>query len=166
LDGLRSRLVELEAERVNASCFEENFLFDRGGELENAGSLLRLRVDAHGTRLTFKGPASFDGDVKVRVEHELVVDDADQARALIESLGYECAQSYQKYREEWRLGGVLAALDHTPIGDYAEFEGAGAEKLACRCEFDPETAERRNYVRLYKDYREEHPEAPANMIFP
>ncbi len=58
------------------------------------------------------------------------------------------------------------ALDHTPIGDFAEFEGDGAEKVAKRCKFDPETAERRNYLQIYQDYRAEHPEAPADMIFP
>ncbi len=166
LDGIRERLIELEAERLNASTFEENLMFDRNAELESSGSLLRLRVDAHGTRLTFKGPASFEGDVKVRLEHEVEVDDAEQARALIESLGYELIRIYQKYREEWQLGGVIIALDHTPIGDFAEFEGEGAEKVAKRCQCDPETAERRNYLQLYTDYRAEHPDAPADMVFP
>ncbi len=165
LDELRDRLIELEAERLKASAFEENLLFDRNRELERSGSLLRLRLDAHGCRLTFKGPAAFEGDVKVRAEHELKVDDPEQARALLESLGYEIVNSYQKYREEWRLGGVVIALDHTPIGDFAEFEGDGAEKVARRCKCDPKTAERRNYLQLYKDYREEHPEAPAAMVF-
>lgn len=166
LDGLRDRLIELEAERLNASTLEENLLFDRSGELEKLGSLLRLRIDGHGTRLTFKGPASFEGEVRVRREHELQVDSADQARALIESLGYAAVASYQKYREEWQLGGVIIALDHTPIGDFAEFEGDGAEKVAKRCGCDPEASERRNYLQLYKDYREQNPDAPADMVFP
>ena len=166
LDGLRSRLIELEAERLGASAFEENLLFDRGRELEREEALLRLRIDGHDARLTFKGPPRFEGDVKVRTEHEVSVDDSDQARALIESLGYELVRTYQKYREEWRLGGVIIALDHTPIGDFVEFEGDGAEKVARRCKCDPETAERRNYLQLYNDYREEHPEAPVDMTFP
>ncbi len=166
LDELRERLIELEAERLKPSAFEENLLFDRDGELEKAGSLLRLRLDAHGTRLTFKGPATFEGDVKVRIEHEIKLDDPERARALLESLGYGIVNSYQKYREEWRLGGVIIALDHTPIGDFAEFEGDGAEKVARRCKCDPKTAERRNYLQLYKDYRAEHPDAPADMVFP
>ncbi len=166
LDELRDRLIELQAERIAASAFEENVIFDRKSELEKADSLLRLRLDARGARLTFKGPATFEGDLKVRTEHEITVDEPDAARAIIESLGYERVSGYQKYREEWRLGGVIIALDHTPIGDFAEFEGDGAEKVARRCQFDPETAERRNYLKLYKDYRDEHPEAPADMVFP
>ncbi len=166
LDGLRDRLIELEAERLQPSAFEENLLFDRDGELQKSDSILRLRIDSHGTRLTFKGPATFEGDVKVRREHEIKVDGADQARALIESLGYQPVARYQKYREEWQLGGVLIALDHTPIGDFAEFEGDGAEKVAQRCKCDPDEAERRNYLQIYKDYRETHPDAPADMVFP
>ncbi len=166
LDGIRERLIELEAERLQASALEENLLFDRGGELQSNGSLLRLRVDAHGTRLTYKGPATFEGEVKVRQELELKVDDSDQARALLEQLGYKASARYQKYREEWQLGGVIIALDHTPVGDFAEFEGDGAEKVATRCRCDIEHAERRNYLQIYKDYREQHPDAPADMVFP
>ena len=49
-------------------------------------------------------------------------------------------------------GGVTIALDHTPIGDFAEFEGDGAETVAKRCGFDPDKAERRSYLRLYEEY--------------
>ena len=61
---------------------------------------------------------------------------------------------------------MLIALDHTPIGDFAEFEGDGAEKVAQRCKCDPDEAERRNYLQLYKDHRDKHPDAPADMVFP
>lgn len=166
LDGLRGRLVELEAERQQPSGLEENEIFDLDGQLESAGSLLRLRQDGRGTRLTFKGPATFEGEVKVRHEHEITVDDAEQARALIESLGYRRVGVYQKYREEWLLGGVIIALDHTPIGGFAEFEGEGAERVADRCRFSPADAERRNYAQLYKDYRKQNADAPADMVFP
>lgn len=166
LDRLRQRLGELEAERVSASAFEENLVFDRDGELTAAGRLLRLRTDSQGARLTFKGPAEFDEGVKVRTEHETRVGDAAVCRRLLESLGYEVATCYQKYREEWRLGGVMIALDHTPIGDFAEFEGTGAERVAGRCGFDPADSEPRNYLELYRDHRERHPDAPADMVFP
>ncbi len=72
---------------------------------------------------------------------------------------------YQKVREEWQLGGVTIALDHTPIGDFAEFEGERAEVVAKRCGFDPDKAERRSYLRLYEDYLKEHPDAPPEMVF-
>ena len=166
LDAVRSRLVELEAERVSASAREDNLVFDREGELEARESLLRLRTDRNGSRLTFKGPARFEGSVKVRREDETEVEDPKAVRRILESLGYTVVRRYQKFREEWRLGGLVAALDHTPIGDFAEFEGDGAEKVARRCGCDPEGSEQRIYLQLYKDYRERNPDAPADMVFP
>jgi len=166
LATLRQRLDELSAERVNAGSFEENWVFDRGEEIATAGCLLRLRKDAQNATLTYKGPQSFEGRVRVRTEHETEVGDADAARALLEGLGYAVVRRYQKVREEWRLGSVLIALDHTPIGDFAEFEGEAADRVARRCGFDPEDSERRSYLRLYEVYREDHPDSPPDMLFP
>ena len=166
LDALRSRLIELEAERAAPSAFEENLVFDRQGELTKRESILRLRSDSHGARLTFKGPPSFEGDVKVRVEHETRLDDAAALHRILESLGYKVFRRYQKYREEWLVGGVTVCLDRTPIGDFAEFEGEKAERLAERFGFPATEAEPRNYLELYADYRQENPEAPEDMVFP
>jgi len=81
------------------------------------------------------------------------------------ALGYSVVTRYQKYREDWRLGAIVISLDRLPIGEFAEFEGDGCEVLARRCGLDPEQAERRNYLRIYEDYRAQHPDAPAEMIF-
>jgi adenylate cyclase class 2 len=164
-DSLRDRLLEMEAERMVASSLEDNFLFDRDDELRGQGCVLRLRIEPRGAWLTYKGPAEFEGRTKVRVEHETSVGDGDATRHLLESIGYRAVRSYQKRRELWRVGGVTVALDHTPIGDFAEFEGEAAEALAKRFGFDPGAAERRSYLRLYEDYLREHPEAPRNMTF-
>ena len=165
LESLRERLLELEAERVGSSALEENFLFDRDDELRKKGAVLRLRCDLRGARLTLKGPLSLEGKMRVRPEQEIQVDDAGITRRLFESLGYRVTRRYQKMREEWRLGGVTVALDRTPIGDFAEFEGEGAGTVAKRCGFEPDRAERRSYLRLYDDYLEEHPEASPDMLF-
>jgi adenylate cyclase class 2 len=166
LEPLRERLLELEAERVAAANFEDNWIFDRdGGALQARGCVLRLRVDAKGATLTFKGPATFDGQTKLRIEHETRVADPQQMEALLEALGFEVATRYQKMREEWRLGSVVISLDHTPIGDFAEFEGEGGERVAKRCGFDPEKAERRSYIELYEAWRLDHTNAPPHMVF-
>jgi adenylate cyclase class 2 len=166
LERLRQRLLELEAERQHGGIFEENWLFDRGTELAAERCLLRLRKDSQGAFLTFKGPASFEGTTKVRAEHETEVADPEAMRRILESLGYAVSKRYQKVREAWQLGGVTVSLDHTPIGDFAEFEGDGAEKVARRCDLDPERAERRSYMRLYEDYLVANPGAPSDMLFP
>jgi len=156
----------LEAEIQGSSALEENWIFDRDGDLSRSGSILRLRRDRRGARLTFKGPASFEGSVKVRVEHETSVGDAETGRRILHALGYSCERTYQKYREEWRLGSVTICLDHTPIGDFAEIEGEGCETVSRRLGLETGQIERRNYLRLYSDYLKDHPDAPPDMVFP
>jgi adenylate cyclase class 2 len=166
LEAVRARLADLGAERQAPAAFEDNLVFDRDGELEASGSVLRLRSDRRGARLTVKGPPRFEEGVKLRDEREISVGDAEQTRLLLEMLGYGVVQRYQKMREEWQLGGVLAALDHTPIGDFVEFEGSKATQVAKRCGFEVEAAEQRSYLRLYADHLREHPEASPQMVFP
>jgi predicted adenylyl cyclase CyaB len=167
LEGVRERLVAMEAERVGPPAFEDNWLLDRQGELEKRGCILRLRMtEGRQAQLAFKGPRRFEGGVKVRVEHEVKVQGIDEARALMQSLGYVVMRRYQKVREEWQLGAVRVALDHTPIGDFVEFEGERGEVVAKRCGFDAAKAERRSYIRLYDDHLRHHPGAPPEMVFP
>lgn len=166
LEHVRERLLELEAERLGPTHFEDNWVLDKDGELERAGCVLRLRTDGRGARLTLKGPRRMEGHMRVRVEHETAVEDAATAQVIFEALGFHVVRRYQKMREEWRLGGVEVALDHTPIGDFVEFEGERGEVLAKRCGFDPAKAENRSYLRLYADYLAQHPEAPPEMVFP
>jgi adenylate cyclase, class 2 len=165
LEKLRERLSELEAERAGPGAFEDNWILDRAAELLGQGRILRVRTDGTRAHLTLKGPVRMEGKLKVREEHELGIDSAEEARALFEGLGYTVVRRYQKVREEWQLGGVTIALDHTPIGDFAEFEGDGAETVARRCGFDPAKGEARSYLRLYEDFLKQHPGAPPEMIF-
>jgi len=165
LETLRDRLEALEAESDGPAALEDNWIFDRDGELQRGESVLRLRYDRRGTRLTFKGPARFEGSVKIRSEHETKVEDAAALRDILVALGYEPVRRYQKYREEWRLGSLIIALDHTPIGDFVEIEGEGCETVARRLGLETEDAETRNYLKLYEDYLKEHPGATPDMIF-
>ncbi len=165
LNALREKLVDAGAERVAPSSLEDNLVFDRAEELGGSRRLLRLRRDGSGARLTYKGPASFEDGVKVREERETEVTDADAVERILEALGYEVVRRYQKQREEWTVGGVVVALDHTPIGDYAEFEGDGADKLARRFGFEVESAERLNYLELYAEHKKANPSAPDDMVF-
>lgn len=166
LDFLRSRLLELEAERVGPPADEDNWILDRDGELRSTGAVLRIRKDGQGCLVTFKGPASFEGATKVRRELEMRLADAEDALVLFEALGYHVEKRYQKIREEWRLGAETICLDHTPIGDFVEFEGSKAEAVAKRCGFDPATAVRKSYLMLYEDHLLAHPDAPKEMVFP
>lgn len=165
LERMRERLLVFEAERLAAGGAEENMVYDCQGELFEKREILRLRRDRAGWSLTFKGSPTFEDGVKIRTERETKVENGDEVHAILLGLGYKVVKRYEKKREEWRLGGVKVALDHTPIGDYVEFEGSGAAQVARRCQFDVEQAEMRTYLELYEDYRREHPEAPPDMVF-
>lgn len=165
LEDLRERLRELDAERLSPASPEDNMVYDHKNRLREGGKLLRLRIEPKGSRLTFKGPARYEGEIKIRVEHETEVEDSIQMEAILTSLGFEVVRRYQKKREEWHVGGVSVSLDHTPIGDFAEFEGTGAAAVARRCGFVLEESEKRTYVELYEDYRRDHPDAPPDMVF-
>lgn len=165
LPQLRERLVELQADRMTPPAFEDNWIFDRNNELAKAGHVLRLRIDGQGALVTLKGPVGWDDETKVRDELQTRVENAEEMRAILENLGYRVRRQYQKMREQWRIGAVLICLDHTPIGDFAEFEGQGADKLARRCGLQPEQAEKRTYLELYEEHLKLHPDLPADMIF-
>ena len=133
----------------------------RGLELAGEASILRVRAEeGRGALVTFKGPTTYEGAVKVRPELELRVESAATALALFEALGYHVERRYQKLREEWRLGAEVICLDHTPIGDFVEFEGEKATAVAKRCGFDPAGAVRKSYLMLYADHVAAHPQAP------
>lgn len=165
-DSLRRLLIEIGGHNLSAAALEDNWVFDRDGEQRDGGTLLRLRTDGQGSRLTWKGPTEWQEKVKVRVEHEVEVADAEATRAILEALGYGVIRHYQKVREEWRLEDTVLALDQTPIGLFVEIEGEEPEKVALRCGLDPASAESRSYLRLYADYRRQHPDSPAEMVFP
>ncbi|HVR30004.1 MAG TPA: class IV adenylate cyclase [Thermoanaerobaculia bacterium] len=165
LDQVRQRLVEAGGRVERPTARECNWVFDRRDELFGSSRLLRLRSDGRGSRLTFKGPPRFEDGVKVRDEIEVAVGHAERMRDLLVRLGYRVVRRYEKVREEWRLGSTLVALDHTPIGDFVEFEGEDAAAAAARCGFAAAQAERRSYLRLYEDWRREHPDQPLDMLF-
>lgn len=166
LEDMREQLREMDAERLAAANAEDNWIYDRNLELKDSKRLLRLRIDRKGARLTFKGVPRFENEVKVRLEHETEVQDFDQMHSILENLGFEVIRRYQKKREEWHLGGVTVALDHTPIGDFVEFEGDGAGAVARRFGFELDQSERLSYVELYESYRQKNPDAPPDMVFP
>ncbi len=165
LEELREALETAGATLVTPRAFEDNRVWDRGGELRERGCVLRLRRDGRGDRLTFKGPARFVDGVKERLEYETPVGSGDTLAAVLELLGFELSRRYQKVREEWRLGETLVTLDQTPMGSFAEFEGGGTRECARRFGLETEQAERGSYLDLWEALRRENPELPGDMVF-
>jgi adenylate cyclase class 2 len=127
LAALRADLISKGAIVSEQRHLERNILFDDAeGSLKRRGMLLRLR-SALDANITLKAPAPPEAQStqhKSRIEYEIVVSDAETAFKILTALGYSPSWRYEKYRESFRLDDVTIVLDHTPIGDFAEIEGA------------------------------------------
>ncbi len=168
LVAVESRLRRAGGRRLCASATETNVLFDTAqGELTASGRVLRLRRVAERAVLTYKGPATMDGAVKRRHEIEVEVPPGARLLELLGALGFEPSVRYAKRRERWQLGAVEVDLDHTPIGDFVELEGAPEElgETARRLGLDLETAVPESYIELWQNYRRTRPELGRDMIF-
>jgi len=161
LDGYRARAV-------SSRHFEENRLFDfADGTLGSSQRLLRIRVVKDSVFLTYKGPPVDGGIFKTREELEVRLEDAATILKIFERVGMHVSFRYQKYRSEFSLDGVRVAVDETPIGGYAEFEGSEGAilKLARKLKIAESQFIRLSYYALYVDYCKERGKDPHFMTF-
>lgn len=122
-------LDERAAARVEV--YRDTYYDRPDGSLEKAGEELRVRTvhGAGGTRtvLTFKG-AAVDEDSGSKPEHETAVEDAGQAHAILQGLGYVEVIAFEKrcrnYDFEARGRQLLATLVRVPEldGTFLEVE--------------------------------------------
>ena len=151
---------------------ESDQLFDLpSAALQHSDRILRLRktTSPEGTKramVTYKGPATRDG-YKSREEIEFDVSDPDTFTLVLHRLGYQPSFRYEKYRTQLRAAGEpgLITIDETPIGVYLELEGPRdwIDSTAARVGFPAAQFLTVSYASLYREYRERHPEAPADM---
>jgi len=88
--------------------------------------MVRLREAGAKFTVTYKGPATVTKH-KSREEVEFTVSDLGAAHTFLTRLGYLPKFVYEKYRTEYMAapGEGVVTVDETPIGIYAELEGAG-----------------------------------------
>jgi predicted adenylyl cyclase CyaB len=134
---------------------EENYRFNGPGA-STRETTLRLRVLDGGPRgfLTAKGPAKFEGRVKIREETEFGVSDAHAALDLLLQLGFQVAWAYPKGRTMWKLDGVAVTLDVLEFGWFVELEGplAVLPEMARSFGLDPDRAVRESYSVLARKH--------------
>ncbi len=129
LRGVEARLQALGAHLTQPRTHERNLRFDTpSGDLASAFRVLRLRQDT-ASRMTYKGPATFQDGVRVRQEIEFVVEDFHAACDLLQALGYQVSMIYEKYRTTYELQGAHVTLDELPYGDFVEIEGPDTESI-------------------------------------
>lgn len=123
LEKIRHDLLNLGAVCTQPTTFETNLRFDTPDRALSASmQVLRLRQDTR-ARLTYKGPSDASSTVSARPEYEVEISDLDTGRRILESLGYQVAAIYEKYRAAYQIGGTEISLDHMPFGDFIEIEG-------------------------------------------
>jgi adenylate cyclase class 2 len=167
-EGIREALRGHGATLREEKHAEHNVLYDDpGGELSGRGCTLRLRTAGSDVILTFKGPARFDGGLKVREEREVRVSDAAEAAALLSGIGLVPRFRYEKQRESWEHAGCLVSLDETPIGRFLEIEGnpAASRRVVSDLGLDFSEAIPYSYPGLYARRRREDPALPPDMVF-
>ena len=153
---------------------ESDQLFDLpSAALQQSDRILRLRrtTSPEGTThgmVTYKGPATRDG-YKSREEIEFDVSNPDTLTLVLQRLGYQPAFRYEKYRTQFRAAGEpgLITIDETPIGVYLEIEGPQdwIDSTAARLGLPKTQFLTVSYAGLYREYRAQHLEAPADMAF-
>jgi adenylate cyclase class 2 len=136
------------------------------GRLRNLHQVLRLRKDTENI-LTFKGAAEAGKLVSIRQEIEVLVDDFDTARTLLEGLGYEVMMAYEKYRTTYSLLNTLVVLDELPYGNFIEIEGPDGksiQKVARNLNLNWKARVMTSYTYLYEMLRKQRPELEGKYL--
>ena len=148
---------------------EDNYRFNGPGK-STRNTTLRLRVLNGGPRgvLTAKGPATFEGGVKIREETEVDVPDVHATLDLLQQLGFRVGWTYPKRRSYWMLDGVAITLDVLDFGWFVELEGPAEvlPEMARSLGLDPVNALRDSYsVMARKHQKARRPtKSPATPV--
>ncbi len=169
--ALRSTADALGFRLVTERTFESNVLYDTADrQLRARRQILRLRHYGERCTVTHKRQADGgDADVrnKTRIETESAVEDGDALAEIFKHLCYGPVFRYEKFRTEWEMEGGHMVLDETPIGIWAELEGAPMwidamlEKLGVAAEL--RTTE--SYGRIFLRWKDETGSLAENLTF-
>jgi adenylate cyclase class 2 len=175
LSALAQRLEAVGFTLQTPRTFESNVLYDTPDrQMRVRTEILRIRSYAGRWTLTHKrlpdsglGPDQSDGRHKHRIETETEVADGNALAEAFLSLGLAAAFRYEKWRTEWQDGEGHCVVDETPIGDYAELEGAAEwiDRAAVRLGVDPAEYLTLSYGRLFELWREQHHCATEDLTF-
>ena len=132
---------------------ERSVLWDRGTELLEQGSALRLRSYGGRCLLTWKGPKREDPLLKIRPEIETLVENPAAMDGILRALGYAPVMSMEKTRAVWRSAELTACLDETPFGCFLELEGApeAIEQAMDAMGLEALQVEPRSYPTLFRE---------------
>ncbi len=146
---------------------EQNTLYDLPGRiLQKRGEVLRLRKYDDEWLLTHKAKGKITRH-KSRVETETRIADGRKLEQILESLGYEPAFRYEKFRAEWDDGKGHVVLDETPIGSFGEIEGPARwiDRTAKLIGIRPDAYITQSYVELFFAWKRQTRSPAKEMTF-
>ena len=149
---LQPMLVAAGFALLNPQTRETSVLWDREGELQAQGSVLRLRMYGEAATLTWKGPRLADPRLKIRPEVETALGDPAAMEGILRALGFEPTLHMVKSRSLWGLGDLEACLDEAPFGCFLELEGTreAIEEAMDLLEVRSYPVEPRTYATLFQ----------------
>src|SRR5262245_47006021 len=167
VEEARQAILGMGATPLLGRRLQEDSLLDTEDEqLRRSRCVLRIRVENGKSRITFKGPVQ-PSAMKLREEQETVVGDGEVLLRVFEELGLHVWFRYEKYREEFALEDVIAAIDETPVGVFVEIEGSErgiADMATALGRAEPDYI-LDSYRALFLQHREEHGLTGADMVF-
>jgi len=158
-EEIRKKLLDLGAERIFNGRLEAK-VFDFPGEtLRKKGAHLRIRKTGDKTEITYK-EAKKSKEFKKRVEIETHIEDFDIMQKILEKLGLNEFNNYEKTRESFKLQNIRFDIDvypeETGIPPLVEIESTeegvkkGVELLGFQMK-DTSTASVWSLLELYKN---------------
>ena len=166
-DAARRAVVEAGARPLRARRLQSDCLLDREREpLADRACTLRVRIDGDAARVTFKGAPKL-GTTKVREELETAVGDGGMLLHVLERIGFSVWFRYEKYREEFRWGDLVIAVDEAPIGTFVELEGGEPDILAMAAALGREPADfiLDSYLALFRAHCAATGASAEHMVF-
>jgi len=167
LEVIRQRLLAAGGQLEKPRIYERNIRFDTPWQgLLHQGKLLRLRQDS-AAHLTYKGESAENrlSEARIREEVEMEVEDFQTAVSILEKVGFQQQQVYEKYREVYHLDKAEVVLDEMPYGDFVEIEGDERimKQVAAKLELNWQKRILSNYLVLMQQLKE-HANLPFNDL--
>lgn len=162
--AIKQKLLELKADLYKKRALEVDEYFDKKGMLKKTDQVLRLRDN---TLFTYKGPQEKKQKLKIREEIEVMVDNGEYLKKILEKLGYTNLKRKEKYREAYVLGTTKIVIDETPMGNYIEIEGTkeSVQQAAQKLGFTEKQFNKKSYTALWEEYAAKN-NIKGDMVFP
>lgn len=102
---------------------EMSTMFDNpDGLMQKTDGRIRVRKSGENVEFCYKKPITREG-IKKEIEYEVIVSDYRILVDILQAMDYYETTSYERYRTEFRKGGVKATIDEYPFATYLEVEG-------------------------------------------